>query len=179
MAKVSVIAKSGNVTVSKSSTFWSCQEWQRCVLSDCQKWQCICFQILHTPLPFLATPGKHIHCQFWPFLATPWKEPDLETKHYCHFWELERARFGNIYTLPFLATPWKEPDLKQNIIATFGNSWAHTIAIPGNSRMSQIWKQLHCHFWPFLATPWKEPDLETKHYSHYWEFLGTHHCHSW
>ena len=112
MAKVSVIAKSGNVTVSKSGTFWSCQEWQRCVLSDCQKWQCICFQILHTPLPFLATPGKHIHCQFWPFLATPWKQPDLETKHFpllgigkSQIWKhiyiaipgnsMERARFGN------------------------------------------------------------------------------------
>ena len=43
----SVIAKSGNVPVSKSGTFWSCQEWQRCVLSDCQKWQCNCFQIWH------------------------------------------------------------------------------------------------------------------------------------
>ena len=43
----SVIAKSGNVTVSKSGTLWSCQEWQRCVLSNCQKWQCICFQIWH------------------------------------------------------------------------------------------------------------------------------------
>ena len=45
-----------------------------------------------------------------------------------------------------------------------------------DSRKSQIW---HCHLRPFLATRWKEPDLETKHYCHFWEFLGTHHCHSW
>ena len=54
----SVIAKSGNVSVSKSGTFWSCQEWQRCVLSDCQKWQCICFQIWH----ILELPGMAKVC---------------------------------------------------------------------------------------------------------------------
>ena len=75
--------------------------------------------------------------------------PDTCT-HHCHSWQLQ----GNIY------------------IANFGHSWQ----LHGKS---QIWKHLHCHLWPFLATPWKEPDLETKHYCHFWAFLGTHHCHSW
>ena len=38
---------------------WSCQEWLRCVLSDCQKWQCtICFQIWH----ILELPGMAKVC---------------------------------------------------------------------------------------------------------------------
>ena len=146
-----MIAKSGNVSVSKSCTH-HCHSWHQgniYIANFGHSWQ------LH---------GKS---QIWKqnIIATfgNWKEPDLETYIHCHSWQLHG----------------KSQIWKQNIIATFGNSWAHTIAIPGNSRMSHIWKQLHCHFWPFLATPWKEPDLATKHYSHFWEFLGTHHCHSW
>ena len=51
------MAKSGNVTVSKSGSFWSCQEWQWCVPKNSQKWQ-LCDLALSMELPRMAKIGN-------------------------------------------------------------------------------------------------------------------------
>ena len=47
------------------------------------------------------------------------------------------------------------------------------LAIPGNSRMSQIWKQLHFATFGYSWQLQNEPDLKTVTYCHFWLFLAT------
>ena len=131
---------------------------------------------------------KQIHCHCWQSLST----------HLCHSWQLQNVPDLETDTLPLLAI----------------TEHTCTFAIPGNSRMCQIWKQIHCHCWQSLSThlchSWQlqnVPDLETdtlpllaitEHtctfaipgnsrmcqiwkqiHCHYWQSLSTYLCHSW
>ena len=107
----------------------------------------------HTTLPFLARETYTL-----PISAILGNF--MERARFGNFWKLERVRFGNIYIATF-GHSWqlhgKSQIWKQNIIVTFGK---YTIAIPGNSRMNQIWTLLQllaisrhtsCHFWSIVS----------------------------
>ena len=133
------MAKSGNVTVSKSGSFWSFQEWHWCVPENPKVAITFCFQIWLFPwscqewpklamymFPYLALlaitehtfaiPGNSRTCQIWKQLHCHFWQ-SLST-HLCHSWQLQNVPDLETVTLPLFHS-WQlqiVPDLETDTL---------------------------------------------------------------